>query len=108
MAIELGVLRREDGLPEQRADVVVADNHAPLCRELTDDLVVGRVDPRDRAGRVVVQRRDLRQIAGIGEEHPAEDAEDPRHDEQRNDDGIAGDADDVWAMAGSCTEVRGK
>ena len=92
--VELGVLGRDDRLPQQRVDVVVADDDAALGGELADHLAVARVDARDRARRVVVERRDLRQVAGVGEEHAAEDAEHRRDDEQRDDAGVAGDADD--------------
>ena len=44
VAVELGVLGRDDRLPQQRVDVVVADDDAALRGELADDLAVGRVD----------------------------------------------------------------
>ena len=94
VAIELGVLGRDDRLAQQRVDVVVADDDAALRGELADDLAVGGVDARDRARRVVVERGDLRQVAGVGEQHAAQDAEHRRDDEQRDDAGVAGDADD--------------
>ena len=56
--VELGVLGRDDRVAQQRVDVVVADDHAPLRRELADHLAARRVDARDRARRVVVERRD--------------------------------------------------
>ena len=65
MPIEVGILGGDDRLPEHRVDVVVADDDAPLRGELADQLIVGRVDARDGAGRVVVERGDLRQVAGV-------------------------------------------
>ena len=97
MAIELRVLGGDDRLAQKRVDVVVADHHAPLCRELADHLAAGRVDARDRARRVVVERRHLRQIAGVGEEDAAQHAEHRGDDEERDDARVTGDAnDDVW------------
>ena len=95
MAIELGVLGRDDGLAQHGVDVVVADDDTPLRGELADDLAVGRQHTRDRARRVVVERRHLRQVARIGEENAAQDPEHGRNDEQRRDSGAANDLDDV-------------
>ena len=87
MAVELRVFGRDDRLPQQRVDVVVADDDAPLGGELADQLVVGRVDARDGAGGVVVERGDLRKVAGVREEHAAQDAGQGGGDEQRDDPG---------------------
>jgi hypothetical protein len=95
VAIELGVLGRDNPLTEQRVDVIVPDDDPPLRRELADHLAVRGVDARDRAGRVVVEHRDARQIACVREQHPAQDAEHPRDHEERDDAGIPSDADDV-------------
>ena len=40
VAIELGVLGGDDRLAQERVDVVVADDDAPLGGELADDLAV--------------------------------------------------------------------
>ena len=97
VAVELGVLGRDDRLAQQRVDVVVADDDAALRGELADELAVRRVDARDGARRVVVERGDLRQVAGVREEHAAQDAEQRGDDEQGDDPGVAGEADDVRA-----------
>ena len=55
----------------------------------------GRVDARDGVRRVVVERGDFRQVAGVGEQHAADNAERRRRDEQGDDAGVAGEADDV-------------
>ena len=89
--VEFGVLGRDDRVAQQRVDVVVADDHAPLRRELADHLAARRVHARDRARRVVVQRRDGGQVAGVGEHDAAEDAEHRRDDEEHDDAGVAGD-----------------
>ena len=75
VAVELGVLGGDDRLAQQRVDVVVADDHPALGRELTDELVVGGVDAGDRARRVVVEGRNLRKVSGIREKDAAGDAE---------------------------------
>ena len=63
-------------------------------RELADDLARWRVDARDRARRVVVERGDLRQVARVDEEHAGARSEHGGDDEQRDDAGAARDADD--------------
>jgi hypothetical protein len=60
MTIELGVFGGDDRLPQNRIDVVVADDDAALRRELADQLTLRGIHARDRARRVVVERRDLR------------------------------------------------
>jgi len=94
MPIELGVLGGDDRLPQHRVDVVVADDHAALGRELADHLAAAGVDPGDRAGRIVVERGDLGQVSGIGEHHAADDTERRHDDEQCDDAGVTGDFDD--------------
>ena len=94
VAVELRVLRRDNGLPQQRIDVVVADDHAPLRRKLPNQLIAGGIDSGDGARRIVVERRYLRQVARVGEEDAAQDAQERCHQEQADDRGIAGDFDD--------------
>ena len=101
MAIELGVLGRDDRLAQQWVDLVVADDDAALRGELADHLSGAGVDAGDRARRVVVERGDLRQVTGVGEHHAAEDAEHRRHHEQRDDPGVACDPDDDVSHAAS-------
>ena len=60
MAVEFGILGGDDRLTEKWVDVVVADNYAALRRKLANDLAVGGVNARNRAGCVVVECRDLR------------------------------------------------
>jgi hypothetical protein len=99
VAVELGVLGGDDGFAEQWVDVVVADDDPALRRKLADDLAVGSVNTSDRAGGVIVERRDLRQIAGIGEEHAAERAEHRHDNEQQGDASPVGHAHDVASHA---------
>ncbi len=94
VAIEIGVLGREDGLAQPRRDVLVLDHDPALRRELADDPPVGRVDAGDRVRRVVVQGGDLRQVARIGKQDPGDDPEHRRQDEEGDDQGAAGNADD--------------
>ena len=114
MLLELGVLGGEDRLPQLRRDRLVGDDLAPLDGELADDLAARAVDARDRARRVVVERGDLRQVAGVGEEHAARDAEDRGEHEEDDDPGAAGETlttylaiSRVPAHAGSCAARTG-
>jgi hypothetical protein len=75
VALELGILGRDDRLPQEGIDVVVADDDAALRGEFADHLALRRVEPGDGAGGVVVERGDLREVAGIREQHTAQDAE---------------------------------
>ena len=87
--VEVGVLGGDDRVAQHRVDVVVADDDAPLRRELADDLPVGGVDAGDRARVVVVEGGNLREVRRVGEQYAAQDAE-HRHDhEQRDDAGVA-------------------
>ena len=95
MLVEVLVLGRDDGLPEERRDLVVGDHRAALRGELADDLAGARVDARDRARRVVVEGRDLRQVAGEREQHAADRAEDDRQQEEEEDGRLPRDPDDV-------------
>ena len=80
----VGVFGGDDGLAQVRRNRLVRDDVAPLDGELADDLAARSVDAGDGARRVVVERRDLRQIAGIGEDHAGRDAEQRRDEEQRD------------------------
>jgi hypothetical protein len=94
MPIELCIFGRDDRLAKDRIDIVVADDDTALRRELADDFPVRRVDARDRARRVIVERRDLRQVADVGEEDAGADAQHRDQDEEGGDAGVARDSDD--------------
>jgi hypothetical protein len=94
MTVEVGVLSGDDRLSQQRVDVLVGDNHPPLGREFADDLAVVGHDPRDRVRRVVVERRHLRQIAGVGEEDAAQDPQHGDDHEERDQARVLRDPDD--------------
>ena len=119
MPVEIGVFGGDDRLAQHRIDVVVSDDNAPLRREFPDQLSLRGVDARDGAGRIVVERGDLREVVGVREHHSAQDAEHRRDDEERHDAGVAGDADDVmghevsvlrsvagcWELVAGCWEL---
>ena len=85
----------DDGLSEQRRDLLVGHDDAALGGELADDLALEVEDARDRVRRVVVERGNLRQVVGGSEEQAAERAEPGREHEEQGDGGAAGEADDV-------------
>ncbi len=89
------VLGGEDRVPEGRRNVLVPDDDAPLDREFANDVPARAVDARDRARGVVVERGDLREIAGEGEDH-ARDAPEHRRDQEEDDEARApGYANDI-------------
>jgi hypothetical protein len=87
VALEVGVLRGDDGLTQHGRDPVVVDDHPPLGCELADDLAVARQHAGDGIGTVVVERADLRQVARIGEQDAANGAGHRGDQEQRDDGG---------------------
>ena len=91
VVIELGILRRQDGLAHERRDLLVLQIDAPLRGEFADDAPVAGVHARDGARLVLVERRHLGQIAGVGDEHAGQDAKRRREHEQRDDRGLAGE-----------------
>ncbi len=102
VGVELGVLGGHDRLPQHRRDLVVGDDDAPLRRELADDLAAGGVDARDRARGVVVERRDLGQVARVDDEHAGDrPARRREHEEQRNREAAEETADGAHRVAAS-------
>ena len=93
--LEVGVFRRDDRLAELRRDRFVGDDHAALGGELADHLAVRAVDARDGARRVVVERGNLRQVAGEREEHAADRPEDRREHEEDDEARVFGESNDV-------------
>ena len=93
--LEVLVLGRDDRLAQQGRDAVVAHDEPPLLGELADDVAVAGVDAGDGARRVVVERRDLRQVAGKRKQDAAHRAEHDRQQEQQEDGRLARDPDDV-------------
>ena len=67
---------------------------APLHGKLADELAARRINPRDRARSVVVERRDLGEVAGISEHDAAQGACGGRCQKQGDDDCAAREADD--------------
>ncbi len=106
VAFELRVFRRDDGLLQRRVDVVVADDDAALGGELADDFALRRIEARNGARRVVVERGHLREVARVREENAAQNAEQCRHHEQRRDGGVACEADDVVRHGGQVYQKR--
>ncbi len=87
--LELGVLAGDDGLPQCRRDVVVANDDAALGGELADLLSVGGHQPGDGAWLVVVERADRSDIVRVDEGQAAEGAQEGSHDEEGKETGVA-------------------
>ena len=92
MIEKAGILGGDDRLSQYLGDVVVADDDPLLGRELPDLLAAGRIHPRDGVWRVVVKRRHLRQVSGIGEHHAADASSERRHDKDEDTFGLS----DEW------------
>ncbi len=105
--IEVGVFGRDDRLTQLRRDVVVADHQPTLDGKFADHLAVRRVDARDGARIVVVERRDFGQVAGKGEEHAAQGAEERGRRKEGDERGAAGDADDVIGHDSDSVQASG-
>ena len=82
---EIGVFARHDRLTENRGNAVVVDDDAPLRCELADFPAVTGEDPRNGVGLIRVERADLWEIVGVGEQHPA-DRTQQRGDQEQGDD----------------------
>ena len=75
-----------------RRNLVVPDNQPSLCRELADERCsIGSVDTSNGAWGVGVERRDFRQVVGVGEEDATEGAKTRGRDEQHDDRDVPGD-----------------
>jgi hypothetical protein len=85
MAFKLRVLAGDDGLPQDRRDVVVANHDPPLGCEFADLLAVAGDQSRDRARLVIVQRADRRDVVRVDEHQAAQCAEERRDDEEREE-----------------------
>ena len=93
--LERIVFGGEDRLAQLRRNRLVGDDLAPLDREFPDDLAARAVDARDRARRVVVERRDPaadrpRRRRARRSPMPSTAAK-----KQNDEAGAAGDPDDV-------------
>jgi hypothetical protein len=63
---EVGVFGRHDRLAQDGGDVVVADDHPALGRELADHVAVARQEAGDGVGAVAVEGADFRKVAAVG------------------------------------------
>ncbi len=82
------ILRGQDRLAQVLRDVVVVDDDAALDRELANELTILPEHARDGVGRVAVERADFRKVVGIGEQHPAQRAQECSSNEKGRDAGM--------------------
>ena len=94
MLLEVCVLAGHDRLTQDGRDAVVVDDDAPLYGEFANLLAVAREDPRDRVGLIRVERADLGEIVGVGEQHAADSAEQRGDQEECDDTRLARHFDD--------------
>ena len=93
MLEEVAVLGGQDRLAQVLRNVVVVNDDAALDRKLADELIVLTEHARNRVGRVIVERADFRQVAGIREQDAGEGAQQGRRDKEGDDAGVARVAD---------------
>ena len=93
MLEEVAVFGGQDGLAQVVGNVVVVNNDAPFDRELADQQIVLPDDPRNRVGRVVVERAHLGQVTGIGEQHAGEGAQQGCRDKEGGESSVSRVAD---------------
>jgi hypothetical protein len=91
VALEPGIFGGDDRLPQHRCHVVVADDHATLDREFADLLAVAGEQARDGVRAVVVEGADLRQVAGVREQHAAQGSQRGGDQEEENEDSLKAD-----------------
>jgi hypothetical protein len=89
--LEPGVLGGQDGLPQRRRDLVVADDDTPLGGELANHLAIAREEARDRAGLVVVERADLGKVVSKRKQNAAQCSEQGRDDKEHRQARLPGD-----------------
>jgi hypothetical protein len=82
VCVEALVFGRDDRVAQMRRDFVVGDDEPPFGRKFRQRVAVRRIHASDRARRVVVQSRNERQVAGVGEHHAAEDTKQRDGNEQ--------------------------
>ena len=104
---EVAVFGRDDRVAQVLGNLLVGDDDAPLDGEVAGDGPVAVEHARDGVGRVVVQRRDERQIVGVGEHDAAQRAEERRDHEERGDAGVARDLDGVSHISGCAQNLCG-
>jgi hypothetical protein len=89
--IEAVVFGGKDGVLDVGRNRLVGDHFPALDGELADDFAARAIDARDSARCVVIERGDLRKIAGESEEHTGRDAERRGDQEERDDPRAPGD-----------------
>ncbi len=89
---ERTVLGRDERVAQHGRNVGVGDDHAPFGGELADDGAVASDDAGDRSRRVLVERRDLREVTRKREEYAAGRARHRGEEEERRDAEVPGEA----------------
>ena len=95
MIVEVLVLGGNDRVPKVRRDVFVGNDEAPLDRKFSERLAIRGIDAGDGARRVIVESGNEREVAGVGEQHPAQDSQQRDADEQDRESGVPGKSNDV-------------
>ena len=88
MLEEPRILRGQDRLAEVLRNVVVVDDDAALDRELANELTILPEHARDGVGRIAVERADFGKVVGIGEQHPAQRAQECSTNKKGRDAGM--------------------
>ena len=83
MLLEFLVFNGKQRIAQALGQIVVADQDAPLDGERADLAAFIVVEVSDRAGAVVSQLGDFRQIGGINDEQPGKRAHQRRRHHQR-------------------------
>ena len=82
MILEARVFDGHDGLAQHLGNLIGGDHLAPFGRKFADAGAVTAQHTGDRAGRVFIERGDLREVAHKREHHAARNAEKCRRHEQ--------------------------
>ena len=74
VAVEARIFRSDDRVTKYRSDTVVVDKDAALDRKIADEPAAAGVNACDRAGFVVVEGGNMREVSTVREEYSARQA----------------------------------
>jgi hypothetical protein len=96
--LEVAVFAGDDRLTKHRRHVVVADHDPPLDGEFANDPLIASNEASNGVRLIGIERADLWNVIGEGEEHAADTAKQRRNEEKRDQAGVARNAQNQLAL----------